>query len=190
MAKYLTCASVTFMGFPSKELTSLRIHLQCRRTEFDPWVQKIPWRREMLLTPVFWPGEFHGLYNPWGLKELDMTEWLSLSLHFHFKCKAIIFQYKINKILKRKSLTALTILGALSEVHVLNLAIFILALLRCYRTPLVIQWLGTWISLPRPRVQSLVRKLRSWKPQSVAEKEEEKRKNKTPPCPNIIKSQN
>ena len=28
--------------------------------------------------PVFWPGEFQGLYNPWGLKDSDMTEWLSL----------------------------------------------------------------------------------------------------------------
>ena len=28
--------------------------------------------------PVFWPGEFHGLYSPWGHKELDMTERLSL----------------------------------------------------------------------------------------------------------------
>ena len=25
-------------------------------------------------TPVFWPGEFHGLYSPWGRKESDMTE--------------------------------------------------------------------------------------------------------------------
>ena len=24
---------------------------------------------------VFWPGEFHGLYSPWGCKELDTTEW-------------------------------------------------------------------------------------------------------------------
>ena len=45
---------------------------------FDPWVGKIPWRRERLPTPVFWPGEFHGLYNPWGHKESDTTEWLSL----------------------------------------------------------------------------------------------------------------
>ena len=29
----------------------------------DPWVGKIPWRRERLPTPVFWPGEFHGLYS-------------------------------------------------------------------------------------------------------------------------------
>ena len=28
-----------------------------------------PWRRERLPTPVFWPGEFHGLYSPWGCKE-------------------------------------------------------------------------------------------------------------------------
>ena len=30
------------------------------------WGGKIPWRRERLPTPVFWPGEFHGLYNLWG----------------------------------------------------------------------------------------------------------------------------
>ena len=43
-------------------------------------VGKIPWRRKPQPTLVFWPGEFHGLYSPWGYKELDMTEWLSL--HF------------------------------------------------------------------------------------------------------------
>ena len=32
-----------------------------------------------LLTPEFWPGEFHGLYSPWSRKELDVTERLSLS---------------------------------------------------------------------------------------------------------------
>ena len=40
--------------------------LQCRRPGFNPWVGKIPWRRERLPTPVFWPGEFHGLYSPWA----------------------------------------------------------------------------------------------------------------------------
>ena len=43
-----------------------------------PWVGKIPWRRERLPTPEFWLGEFHGLYSPWGQKELDRTERLSL----------------------------------------------------------------------------------------------------------------
>ena len=54
------------------------IHLQCRRPEFDPWIGKIPWRRERLPTPLFWPGEFHG---PWSCKESDMTEQFSLSLY-------------------------------------------------------------------------------------------------------------
>ena len=46
----------------------------------ETWVQKIPWRRERLPTLVFRPGEFHGLYSPWGRKELDMTGQLLLSL--------------------------------------------------------------------------------------------------------------
>ena len=39
----------------------------------------MPWRRERLSTPVVWPGEFHGLYSPWGHKELDTTDQFSLS---------------------------------------------------------------------------------------------------------------
>ena len=35
----------------------------------ETWVGKIPWRREQLPTPEFWPGEFHGLYSPWGCNE-------------------------------------------------------------------------------------------------------------------------
>ena len=48
-------------------------------TGFYPWVGTIPWSRERLPTPVFQPREFHGLYSPWGCKESDMTEQLSLS---------------------------------------------------------------------------------------------------------------
>ena len=54
---------------------------------WETWVRslvgKIPWRRESLPTQVFWPGEFHGLYSPWGHKESDMTVRLSLSLFSH-----------------------------------------------------------------------------------------------------------
>ena len=57
---------------------------QCRkhkRWRFNPWVRKIPWRREWQPTPVFLPGKSHGQrslvgYSPWGCKELDRTEWL------------------------------------------------------------------------------------------------------------------
>ena len=48
------------------------------RPGFDPWGGKIPWRRERLPTPVFWLGESQGLYSPWGCKESDMTERLTL----------------------------------------------------------------------------------------------------------------
>ena len=51
-----------------------RIRLQRKRPGFDPQVGKIPWRRERLPTPVFWPGKFHGLYSPWSRQELDTTE--------------------------------------------------------------------------------------------------------------------
>ena len=50
-------------------VAQLIISLQCRRPGFDPWIVEIPWRRERLPTPVFCPGEFHGLYSPWGHKE-------------------------------------------------------------------------------------------------------------------------
>ena len=43
-------------------------------------VGKNPCRRERLPNPAFWPGECHGLYSPWGRKESDTTERLSLSL--------------------------------------------------------------------------------------------------------------
>ena len=49
--------------------------------------QEVPLRREWQPTPVFLPGEFHGLrslagYSPWGRKESDTTERLTLSLFF------------------------------------------------------------------------------------------------------------
>ena len=64
---------------------------QLRFTSVLPAVQKTwvwslgqedPWRREWL-PPPFLPGEFQGQrslagYGPWGHKELDMTEWLTL----------------------------------------------------------------------------------------------------------------
>ena len=50
-----------------------------QETRFNPWVRKIRWRRDRLPNPVFWPKEFHGLYSPWGGKESDTTERLSLS---------------------------------------------------------------------------------------------------------------
>ena len=54
--------------------------LQHGRPGFHPWVGKIPWRRERLPTPGFWPGGFHGLDSPWFHQEPGSTGRLSLSL--------------------------------------------------------------------------------------------------------------
>ena len=61
-----------------------RICQQCSTLRFNPWVQKIPWRRKWLLTPVFLPGKFHVqrslvCYSPWGHRESDMP-WVTISL--------------------------------------------------------------------------------------------------------------
>ena len=49
------------------------------RWGFDPWVEKILWRRAWQPTPVFLPGEAHGQrsqvdYSVYGHKESDMSE--------------------------------------------------------------------------------------------------------------------
>ena len=58
---------------------------QCRRLKFHPWVRESPWRREWLPTSVFLPREIHGQrglvgYSPWGRKESDTKEQLTLPL--------------------------------------------------------------------------------------------------------------
>ena len=62
----------------------------------ETWVRKIPWRTERLPTPVFWPGEFHELYSPWGCKELDTTEQLSPSLSFQTRVCQITSKFPAN----------------------------------------------------------------------------------------------
>ena len=52
-----------------------RTRLQCRRHTFDPWVQKVPWRRTWQPTPVFLPGKSHGpgRLHSVGSQGLDVT---------------------------------------------------------------------------------------------------------------------
>ena len=50
-----------------------------KRHGLNPWIRKIPWRREWQPTPIFLPGESHGQrslagYCSQGHKEQDMTE--------------------------------------------------------------------------------------------------------------------
>ena len=59
-------------------LSHKRILLQCGRHGFYPWVGKRPWRREQLPTLVFWPGEFHRLYSPWGSQSVG-HDWVTFT---------------------------------------------------------------------------------------------------------------
>ena len=45
-----------------------------RSARFDPWVRKIPWRREWQSTPVFFPEEFHGQRSLASYSPLDYVE--------------------------------------------------------------------------------------------------------------------
>ena len=61
---------------------------RCKRHEFDPWVEKIPWRREWQPTPVFLPGRPHRQRSlvgssPWGHKESDTTECVCVNEYIH-----------------------------------------------------------------------------------------------------------
>ena len=82
-----SCLRTFELAIPSawKWLRWCRICLQGGKSTFDPWVRRIPWRREWLPIPVFLLGEFHGQRNlvgyiPWGHTESETIEWLTLSL--------------------------------------------------------------------------------------------------------------
>ena len=76
-ANFYFSGKIKWMGFPcgsvGKESTS-----NVGDLGLIPGFGKIPWRRKRLPILVFKPGEFHGLYSPWGCKE---SNWLS---DFHF----------------------------------------------------------------------------------------------------------
>ena len=74
------------VGFPGGS-DSKKICMQCKKFRLNPWGGKKPWRREWLPIPVFLPGEFYGQrslagYSPWGHKELEMIEQLTLAYGF------------------------------------------------------------------------------------------------------------
>ena len=58
-----------------------------QENSFDPWVGKIPWRREWLPTPVFLPGKFHGQrslasYSPWESRRVGHN-WVTFITLLH-----------------------------------------------------------------------------------------------------------
>jgi len=67
---YLLEHLLFFWGFPGVSVKNLLV------IGFDPWIGKIPWRKEWQPNPVFLPGKSHGQRSlagcsPWGCKESD-----------------------------------------------------------------------------------------------------------------------
>ena len=73
----------TVNNLPAMETWNLPVNAEGKRLGFDPGVGKIPWRRKWQPTPGFLLGKFHGQrsvagYSPWGCKESNTTEQLTL----------------------------------------------------------------------------------------------------------------
>ena len=72
-------SSLCYISWIPWWLSGQRIRLQCRRCQrlgLDPWIGKIPWRREWQSALAFLSGKSHGQrslagYSPCGRKELD-----------------------------------------------------------------------------------------------------------------------
>ena len=64
------------------------------RPGFNLWIRKNLWKRKWQPTPVSLPGKSHEQRSlvgssPWGCKELDTTEQLSLSLSYIYVCVCV-----------------------------------------------------------------------------------------------------
>ena len=99
------------MCFPGASLTQL-VKNPPAMQETSVWSLgwEDPLKNEQLPTPAFWPGEFHGLYSPWGRKESGTTEGLSLSGHLEL-------WYAIHRF--RGPLKVVSLVGK-EEFHVCN----------------------------------------------------------------------
>ena len=69
------------MGFPGSSVVKNAPARQKMQVQSLGWED--PLEKEWQPTPVSLPGESHGQrilvdYSPWGCKELDMSEWLSM----------------------------------------------------------------------------------------------------------------
>ena len=67
-----------FLGFPCG--SAGRVHLQCRRPGFDPWVGKIPWKRKP------YPLQYPGLENSMDgiVREVAKSRTRLNDFHFQF----------------------------------------------------------------------------------------------------------
>ena len=74
---------ISVQGFPVAQL--VKNPPAMRETWVDPWVGKMPWRRERLPTPVFWPGELQGQKHLAGYSHgVEKSQTRLNDFHIHF----------------------------------------------------------------------------------------------------------
>ena len=78
-ANLLCIPTPVFLGFPGGS-TGKESARNTGDLGLIPGLGRSPEEGERLPTPVFLPGEFQGPYSPWGSKESDTTQQLSLTL--------------------------------------------------------------------------------------------------------------
>ena len=79
---------VTTIGFPGGSVGKNLTASVGDTRDSTPWVEKIPWRREWQLTPIFLLEKFRGERrlvddNPWDHKESHMTEHERRVFYYH-----------------------------------------------------------------------------------------------------------
>ena len=77
--------AIYYLHWSSQVAQTVKSLSAMRETRVWSLIGKIPWRKKRQPTPVFLPGKFHGWrsqagYSPWGRKEADTTERLTLAL--------------------------------------------------------------------------------------------------------------
>ena len=77
---------------------------------WETWVQFLGWENPLKKGKAthssIWPGEFHGLYNPWSRKEWDMIERFLLPLYLLDLAGLYVFCWVSQVILVVKNLAA------------------------------------------------------------------------------------
>ena len=93
----------------------------------ETWVQSLGWEDPLekgkATHSIFWPGEFHGLYGPWGRKESDTTE--SLSLSFTFNGLAPIVALNSEKIGIHQVILESAFIVIIGNINLYNSTIFL-----------------------------------------------------------------
>ena len=75
---YWNTATLVYLGMSSGKESACQ-YRRCKRCRFDPWVGKIPWRRNWQHTPIAFPGKFHGQRSWWASVHGAAKSWTRVS---------------------------------------------------------------------------------------------------------------